>query len=135
MVSDSFEILSHNMAAKIKRTSFQKLLNAMKKLIMEVNDNEILRRLETLMATSKEDLNQAVVRSLLENPLEFDPKSVPEPYAQYVRHFVYMVKRNKKRGLDVTFDAGNLDSKSLKKSPPVKPQEAVKKSPPKRKRA
>ncbi|MFB5651185.1 hypothetical protein ACE5IS_11100 [Leptospira wolffii] len=103
------------MAAKTKRTSFQRLLNAMKKLISEVNDHEILRRLETLMATSKEDLNQAVVRSLLENPLDFDPKSVPEPYAQYVRHFVYMVKRNKKMGLDISFDSSGMDSKKEKK--------------------
>ncbi len=87
----------------------------MKKLISEVNDHEILRRLETLMVTSKEDLNQAVVRSLLENPLDFDPKSVPEPYAQYVRHFVYMVKRNKKMGLDISFDSGALDGKKGKK--------------------
>ncbi|TGL47463.1 hypothetical protein EHQ61_15240 [Leptospira wolffii] len=87
----------------------------MKKLISEVNDHEILRRLETLMATSKEDLNQAVVRSLLENPLDFDPKSVPEPYAQYVRHFVYMVKRNKKMGLDISFDSSGMDSKKEKK--------------------
>ncbi|TGK20186.1 hypothetical protein EHO61_06740 [Leptospira fluminis] len=123
------------MAVKVKRTSFQKLLNAMKKLTMEVNDNEILRRLETLMATSKEDLNQAVVRSLLENPLEFDPKSVPEPYAQYVRHFVYMVKRNKKKGLDVTFDADALDGKGAKKNSPAAKSSLEKKTPPKRKRA
>ncbi|WP_165780266.1 phosphatidylinositol phospholipase [Leptospira saintgironsiae] len=103
------------MAVKIKRTSFQRLLNAMKKVTSEVNDHEILRRLETLMVTSKEDLNQTVVRSLLENPLDFDPKSVPEPYAQYVRHFVYMVKRNKKMGLDVNFDSSAIESKKEKK--------------------
>ncbi|WP_040508555.1 phosphatidylinositol phospholipase [Leptospira wolffii] len=124
------------MAAKTKRTSFQRLLNAMKKLISEVNDHEILRRLETLMATSKEDLNQAVVRSLLENPLDFDPKSVPEPYAQYVRHFVYMVKRNKKMGLDISFDSSGMDSKKeKKKSTAPKKSASPKKTAPARKRA
>lgn len=124
------------MAAKIKRTSFQRLLNAMKKLISEVNDNEILRRLETLMVTSKEDLNQAVVRSLLENPLDFDPKSVPEPYAQYVRHFVYMVKRNKKKGLDISFDSSGMDGKKDKKKQPAPKKAPVsKKLPPIKKRA
>ncbi|MEI1279398.1 hypothetical protein V6Z05_13805 [Leptospira venezuelensis] len=122
------------MAVKIKRTSFQRLLNAMKKVTSEVNDHEILRRLETLMVTSKEDLNQAVVRSLLENPLDFDPKSVPEPYAQYVRHFVYMVKRNKKMGLDVNFDSSAIESKkdkkkllAPKKSTPAKKQAPARK--------
>ncbi|WP_208744024.1 phosphatidylinositol phospholipase [Leptospira andrefontaineae] len=124
------------MAVKIKRTSFQRLLNAMKKVTSEVNDHEILRRLETLMVTSKEDLNQTVVRSLLENPLDFDPKSVPEPYAQYVRHFVYMVKRNKKMGLDVNFDASAIDSKKDKKKLTT-PKKSVpaKKQAPARKRA
>ncbi|GBF40422.1 phosphatidylinositol phospholipase [Leptospira johnsonii] len=124
------------MAVKIKRTSFQRLLNAMKKVTSEVNDHEILRRLETLMVTSKEDLNQAVVRSLLENPLDFDPKSVPEPYAQYVRHFVYMVKRNKKMGLDVNFDSSAIDSKKDKKKLTA-PKKSVpaKKQTPARKRA
>ncbi|WP_167882098.1 phosphatidylinositol phospholipase [Leptospira semungkisensis] len=125
------------MAAKIKRTSFQRLLNAMKKVTSEVNDHEILRRLETLMVTSKEDLNQAVIRTLLENPLDFDPKSVPEPYAQYVRHFVYMVKRNKKMGLDINFDSGSLDQKKEKKKVAAPPKKALpsKKSLPARKRA
>ncbi|TGK41456.1 hypothetical protein EHO65_08515 [Leptospira andrefontaineae] len=108
----------------------------MKKVTSEVNDHEILRRLETLMVTSKEDLNQTVVRSLLENPLDFDPKSVPEPYAQYVRHFVYMVKRNKKMGLDVNFDASAIDSKKDKKKLTT-PKKSVpaKKQAPARKRA
>ncbi|PJZ24893.1 hypothetical protein CH352_12935 [Leptospira hartskeerlii] len=108
----------------------------MKKVTSEVNDHEILRRLETLMVTSKEDLNQAVVRSLLENPLDFDPKSVPEPYAQYVRHFVYMVKRNKKMGLDVNFDASAIDSKKDKKKLTAPKKSApAKKQVPARKRA
>ncbi|TGK03839.1 hypothetical protein EHO59_09915 [Leptospira semungkisensis] len=109
----------------------------MKKVTSEVNDHEILRRLETLMVTSKEDLNQAVIRTLLENPLDFDPKSVPEPYAQYVRHFVYMVKRNKKMGLDINFDSGSLDQKKEKKKVAAPPKKALpsKKSLPARKRA
>ncbi|TGL58926.1 hypothetical protein EHQ64_17970 [Leptospira sarikeiensis] len=109
----------------------------MKKVTSEVNDHEILRRLETLMVTSKEDLNQATVRSLLENPLDFDPKSVPEPYAQYVRHFVYMVKRNKKMGLDVNFDASSIDSKKEKKKLVASSKKSIsaKKTAPARKRA
>ncbi|AKP28169.1 conserved hypothetical protein [Leptospira interrogans serovar Manilae] len=93
------------MASKVKRSSFQKLLNAMKKMSLEVNDYEICRRLETIMMTSKEDLSQVVVKSLLDNPLDFDPKTLPEPYGQYIRHFVYMVKRNKKQGIDTNFDS------------------------------
>lgn len=70
----------------------------MRKLSVEVNDEEICRRFETLMHTSKEDLNLNSVKSLLQNPSEFEPKEIPEPYTQYVRHFMYMVKRNEKSG-------------------------------------
>ncbi|EMO29422.1 hypothetical protein LEP1GSC170_0048 [Leptospira interrogans serovar Bataviae str. HAI135] len=103
------------MASKVKRSSFQKLLNAMKKMSLEVNDYEICRRLETIMMTSKEDLSQVVVKSLLDNPLDFDPKTLPEPYGQYIRHFVYMVKRNKKQGIDTNFDSPVSHSKSSEK--------------------
>ncbi|TGK38503.1 hypothetical protein EHQ12_09525 [Leptospira gomenensis] len=125
------------MASKVKRSSFQKLLNAMKKMSLEVNDYEICRRLETIMMTSKEDLSQIVVKSLLDNPLDFDPKTLPEPYGQYIRHFIYMVKRNRKQGIDTNFDSplGNKSAEKqsllLEVSKPVSkkpsPKKAVKK--------
>ncbi|XDD52273.1 hypothetical protein AB3N59_18195 [Leptospira sp. WS92.C1] len=102
------------MASKVKRSSFQRLLNAMKKMSLEVNDYEICKRLETIMMTSKEDLSQVVVKSLLDNPTDFDPKTLPEPYGQYIRHFVYMVKRNRKQGMDTNFDSPS-GSKSTEK--------------------
>ncbi|MDV6236365.1 hypothetical protein CH379_012080 [Leptospira ellisii] len=117
------------MASKVKRSSFQKLLNAMKKMSLEVNDYEICRRLETIMMTSKDDLSQIVVKSLLDNPLDFDPKTLPEPYGQYIRHFIYMVKRNRKQGIDTNFDAptgGKSAEKQNHSSESSKP--AVKKS-------
>ncbi|MCB1192451.1 MAG: hypothetical protein H7A23_19430 [Leptospiraceae bacterium] len=80
--------------------AFKKLLEAMKRLSNEVNDHEICKRLESLILTSKEDLNMLVVNSLLEKPLDFEPKEIPEPYTQYVKHFIYMVKRNEKQGVN-----------------------------------
>ncbi|EMF81002.1 hypothetical protein LEP1GSC188_3511 [Leptospira weilii serovar Topaz str. LT2116] len=119
------------MASKVKRSSFQKLLNAMKRMSLEVNDYEICRRLETIMMTSKEDLSQVVVKSLLDNPLDFDPKTLPEPYGQYIRHFIYMVKRNKKQGIDTNFDISS-NSKSSEKQI-VSIENSVKTTPPPKK--
>ncbi|WP_032929857.1 phosphatidylinositol phospholipase [Leptospira santarosai] len=115
------------MASKVKRSSFQKLLNAMKRMSLEVNDYEICRRLETIMMTSKEDLSQVVVKSLLDNPLDFDPKTLPEPYGQYIRHFIYMVKRNKKQGIDTNFDMPGNSKSSEKQIPTI--ENSVKISP------
>jgi hypothetical protein len=82
----------------LSKPIFNRLIEAMRKLSIDVNDREICRRLETLMLTSKDDLNAPAINSLLENPLEFDPREVQEPYTQYVKHFIYMVKRNEKMG-------------------------------------
>ncbi len=91
----------------------------MKKMSLEINDYEICRRLETIMMTSKEDLSQVVVKSLLDNPLDFDPKTLPEPYGQYIRHFIYMVKRNKKQGIDTNFDTPANSKSSEKQALPI----------------
>lgn len=87
----------------------------MKSLNNEVNDQEICRRLETLMLTSKDDLNLSVVNHLLDNPLEFDPKEIPEPYTMYVKHFIYMVKRNEKLGIISKFHSSSASEKVSKK--------------------
>ncbi|MCW7463845.1 phosphatidylinositol phospholipase [Leptospira limi] len=91
-----------------KRVAFQKFLNAMRKLSTEVNDSEICKRLEILMATSKDDLPLALVNQLLQEPKEFDPKAIHEPYTQYVRHFIYMVKRNGRMPSEVLSQEENV---------------------------
>ena len=50
------------------------------------------------MLTSKDDLNVSIIKTLLQTPMVFDPRDVPDPYTQYVKHFIYMVKRNEKAG-------------------------------------
>ncbi len=70
-----------------------KLLTAMRKLSNEVNDQEICRRLETLINTEKDDLNAQLAKKIFETPDEVEPRDIPEPYTQYVMHYVYMLKR------------------------------------------
>ncbi|TGM45558.1 phosphatidylinositol phospholipase [Leptospira vanthielii] len=106
-----------------KRVAFQKFLNAMRKLSTEVNDSEICKRLEILMATSKDDLPLALVNQLLQDAKNFDPKAIHEPYTQYVRHFIYMVKRNGRVPSDLLAGEENKSSgdrsslKSARKQP------------------
>ena len=85
----------------------------MQVLSNEVNDREICKRLETLMLTSKDDLSLSAVNHLLDSPMEFDPKEIPEPYTMYVKHFIYMVKRNDKLGVPSKFT--NPETKGKKK--------------------
>ncbi|WP_336297477.1 hypothetical protein [Leptospira sp. GIMC2001] len=106
------------MASKPKRIAFNKLLAAMRRLSVEVNDHEICKRLEVLMLTSKEDLALSSIKILIDKPLDFEPKEVPEPYTQYVRHFIYMVKRNERLGngpVGYGSDADGLEKKAKPK--------------------
>lgn len=66
-------------------------------MVEDVNDVEICRRLEILMNTEKEDLETKLVNQVFEEGLKFDPRLLPEPYTQYVRHYLYMLKRAKKK--------------------------------------
>lgn len=71
-----------------------RLLAAMRKMVTEVNDQEICRRLEILQNSEKEDLAPSLIKRLLEAPEDFDAREVTEPYTQYVKHYLYMVKRD-----------------------------------------
>ncbi|GIX42530.1 MAG: hypothetical protein KatS3mg129_2263 [Leptospiraceae bacterium] len=84
------------MAVSKNNQGVQKLLYAMKKLIREVNDKEICNKLEILVSSEKEDIPAQMVKDLLESPLSFDASKVPEPYTQYVKHYIYMVKREER---------------------------------------
>lgn len=104
-----------------------KLLTSMKKLSIEVNDQEICKKLELLISTTKEEINSNLIKNLFEDPLNFNPNDIQEPFCQYVRHFTYMIKRNKKLGIN-QYDSSTLLSmkekqaakKNVQKSVPVK---------------
>ncbi|WP_411821369.1 phosphatidylinositol phospholipase [Leptospira sp. 'Mane'] len=110
-----------------KRIAFQKFTNAMRKLSVEVNDTEICKRLDILMATSKDDLPLAQVNQLLADPKSFDPRAIPEPYTQYVRHFIYMVKRNGRLPSEsrVSFGDGEDENHSRSKADSLAKKSAI----------
>ena len=84
------------MAISKNNQGIQKLLSVMKKMIREVNDKEICNKLEILVSSEKEDIPPHMIKDLLESPLTFDASKVPEPYTQYVKHYIYMVKREER---------------------------------------
>ncbi len=77
-----------------------KLLSMMRKMTLEVNDSEVCRKLEILMNSEKEDFSPQLIRRIEDLPSDFDPREVPEPYTQYVRHYLYMVRRARREGLE-----------------------------------
>ncbi len=95
------------------------------------------------MATSKDDLPIAQVNMLLTDPRTFDPRAISEPFTQYVRHYIYMVKRSDRMPQESNSDSnqgspahssGNTAESSSKlksaskKSPTPKKRPSAKKS-------
>lgn len=116
------------MANKSAGGALNKLLSSMKKLSIEVNDQEICKKLELLISTTKEEINPNLIKNLFEDPLNFNSNDIQEPFCQYVRHFTYMIKRNEKLGIN-QYDSSTMlpikekqqvAKKSVKKSVPVK---------------
>ena len=116
--------------ANKSNNALNRLLVTMKKLSVEVNDQEICKKLEVLISTTKEEVNPLVIKELFDHPETFDSNVVPEPFCQYVRHFTYMIRRNEKLGVNL-YDNSQLPEK--KKTPSAKP--VVKKKAAKKKKA
>lgn len=98
------------------KPSINKLLSAMRKLSVEVNDHEVCRKLEILMNSEKDDFSPALARRIIDLPPDFDPREVPEPYTQYIRHYLYMVRRSQKEESEGAGDSGLKKSPSRKKT-------------------
>lgn len=89
----------------------------MRKLSIEVNDTEVCRKLEILMNSEKEDFTPQLTRRIEDLPSDFDPREVPEPYTQYVRHYLYMVRRASKEAAEGTEGQGKAKAPRTSRSP------------------
>ncbi len=70
-----------------------RLLTSMRKMIREVNDQEVCRRLEILINSEKEDLPGHLVKKIFDSPDDVEAKQIPEPFTQYVMHYFFMIRR------------------------------------------
>lgn len=79
----------------IKKTNLTRLYNHMHKLSSDAVDNEIMKRFKTLIDACAEDLPKIHIDALISEPRSADTSVFPEGLLPYVKHFVYMVKRDK----------------------------------------
>ena len=96
-----------------------KLLAAMKKHIKEVNDHEICRRLEILITSEKDDIPAALIKKVFDGPNGIDQREVPEPYTQYVMHYLYMLKRASREKVKEKAPVSSVASKKKSSARPA----------------
>ncbi len=79
----------------VKKTNLTRLYNMMHKLSSDAVDNEIMKRFKVLIDACEEDLPKIHIDSLISEPKTADTSVFPEGLQPYVKHFVFMVKRDK----------------------------------------
>jgi len=79
----------------VKKTNLTRLYNQMNKMSSDAVDNEIMKRFKVLIDACEEDLPRVHIDALISEPKSADTSVFPEGLLPYVKHFVYMVKRDK----------------------------------------
>lgn len=77
----------------VRKTNLLRLYNRMTKLSSDAVDNEIVKRFKILVDASEEDLPKIEIDALLNNLSNIDTHTFPEGLQPYVKHYVFMVKR------------------------------------------
>ena len=67
----------------------------MHKMSVDAVDTEVIKRFKILIDACEEDLPKAIIDSLIIDPKGSDTSVFPEGLQPYVKHFIFMVKRDK----------------------------------------
>jgi len=78
-----------------KKTNLTKLYNQMHKMSLDAVDNEVIKRFKILIEASEEDVPKTDVEQLMSDPKNSDSSVFPEGLQPYVRHYIFMSKRQK----------------------------------------
>jgi hypothetical protein len=79
----------------VKKTNLTKLYNHMHKMSLDAVDSEVIKRFKVLIDACEEDLPKAVIDTLISEPKGTDTSVFPEGFQPYVKHYIFMVKRDK----------------------------------------
>jgi hypothetical protein len=77
-----------------RKTNLYKLCTEMNKNILDAVDKEVVKRFKTLIDTSAEEITKISLDTILSNPMEVEITSYHESLQPYIKHFIFMKKRN-----------------------------------------
>lgn len=81
---------------KKKNINLSRLCSEMTHLSADAVDKEIIKRFKTMIDTSEEDITKTSLGLILKDPKNVDLNSFHEGLQPYVKHYLFMSKRNKK---------------------------------------
>ncbi|MCP4130624.1 MAG: hypothetical protein GY754_06545 [bacterium] len=69
----------------------------MNKFTLDAVDREIIKRFKIIIDSSEEDLNRTRLDEILNSPSDVDVGSYHESLQPYIKHYLFMLKRSKKK--------------------------------------
>lgn len=82
---------------KRKKVNLTRLYTEMNKRSLEANDKEIIKRFKIIIDSSEEDLPKISVDSIIKDPASVDFSSYHESFQPYIKHYLYMIKRDRSK--------------------------------------
>jgi tRNA A37 methylthiotransferase MiaB len=79
----------------VRKTNLTKLYNHMNKMSQDAVDSEVMKKFKVLIDSAEEDLSKIIIDSLISDPKTSDTSIFPEGLQPYVKHFIFMKKRDK----------------------------------------
>jgi hypothetical protein len=79
-----------------KKTNLSRLCLEMNKLTRDAVDKEVTKRFKILIETTEEDITKVSLNQILKDPKDVDLSIFHESLQPYIKHYLFMAKRNKK---------------------------------------
>ncbi len=79
-----------------KKISLSRLCSEMNKLTRDAVDKEVTKRFKILIETTEEDITKVSLNQILKDPKDVDLSTFHESLQPYIKHYLFMAKREKK---------------------------------------
>jgi len=79
-----------------RKNNLLKLCSEMNRLVIDAVDKEVVKRFKTLIDTSADEITKASLDAILKNPGDVEVGSFHESIQPYLKHYIFMAKRNSK---------------------------------------
>lgn len=82
---------------KKRKTNLLRLCSEMNKYVIDANDKEIIKRFKTTIFSSSEDISKSSLDIILNSPKDVEIGLFSEILQPYIKHYLFMMKRDKKK--------------------------------------
>ncbi len=81
-------------AKRTKKDNLSRLYAEMNKLSNDAVDREVIKRFKIIIDTCENDITKKILSSVLRDPHGVDISSFDEILQPYIKHYVFLYKRN-----------------------------------------